>query len=182
MANLYKEGDFKRLSKILLKAYNKNYTDILDKHFILKNITLVYKKMKLYDISKYYLNLALENIKDKKETYSIEYYDLQWLYIELNKDDLNEEQMINIYEEMVKYHKERGNKRHYYVLQNNLYLLRKEYYNMESLLIDVCNDDFILRKDAINEILQDFKTLGDTYYNIALKIINKSNANNFITL
>ena len=182
LKELFIMGELNKVTRKLVKMNNRNHNYVLDKHFILKNLALTYKKLKKFEISRYYLNLGLENIESEKLISPVEYYDLQWLNIELNKDTLNDKQMLEIYEDMYKYYKKIDHKRNEYCLLCNIYRLKKEYDNMEELLYEVCNLDFKNIDDAIKEILQDFKLLGDTYYAQALKIVNKSYRNNFMML
>ena len=174
LKKLFIMEELDKVTRKLVKMYNKNYEYVLDKNFILKNLALVYKKTNMIEISRYYLNLGIENIKSEKLTFPVEYYELQWLNIELNKDRLDNEQMLNIYTDMYEYYKKLGHKRNEYCLLCNIYRLKKEYGYMEDLLYEVYNSEFENIDDTIKEILQDFKVLGDTYYNKALKIINKS--------
>ncbi|WP_346938097.1 hypothetical protein [uncultured Clostridium sp.] len=182
LKELFIMGELNKVTRKLVKMNNRNHDYVLDKHFIFKNLALTYKKLKKFEISRYYLNLGLENIESEKLISPVEYYDLQWLNIELNKDTLNDKQMLEIYEDMYKYYKKIDHKRNEYCLLFNIYRLKKEYDNMEELLYEVCNLDFKNIDDAIKEILQDFKLLGDTYYAQALKIVNKSYRNNFMML
>lgn len=174
LKELFEANDLNNVIRKLVKMYNRKYDDIIDIHFILKNLALTYKKVEQFDISRNYLNLAIENIKSQKDNYPIDYYELQWLNIELNKNNMKDEEMIEIYEDMYSYYKKIEHKRNEYCLLCNIYRLKKEYDSMEKLLYDVCNSNFNNIEDTIKEILQDFKSLGDTYYSKALKIINKS--------
>lgn len=182
LKELFIIGELDKVARKLIKMNNKKYDDVLDKHFILKNLALTYKKLNKFEISRYYLGLGLENIKSEKLLLHVEYYELQWLNIELNKDLLNDKEKLEIYEDMYKYYKEINYKRNECCLLCNIYRLNKEYDNMRRLLCEVCNSDFEEIDDAIKEILQDFKLLGDTYYTEAIKIVKKNYRNNFMVL
>ena len=181
---LFIDNDLENIIKKLIKMYNNNegYEDILDNHFILKNLALTLKKAKRYEISKYYLKLAIENIESEKENYLLQYYELQWLNIELNGDKMNKKQIMSTYRKMYEYYKKNNHERNTYVILSSIYKLNQECEKMEGLLCEVVEKEFSQKEDAIKEILQDFKSFGDTYYTTALKIVNQSNRNNFIVL
>lgn len=174
---------FDKVTRKLIKINNRGYNHVLDKHFIFKNLALTYKKLNRVEISKYYLNLGLNNIESEKLVSPVEYYELQWLNVELNKDLLSSEQMLVIYEDMHEYYKEIKHKRNEIGVLINIYKLQNKFDEIPNLIYEIDNFEDIDMKDMIKDILQECRTFGDTYYNKAQCIINDMKKDgNYITL
>lgn len=188
---LHYERKHNEIMKILLKMYNGNYEDILDKHFILKNICLISKKIedaKLcesdrdYTISKYYFNKAYENIEPFKYNYLAKYYEIVWLKLSLYDKEISNKDKILIYEDMYEYYKNIKYKRNEIAILINIYKLQNRISEIPSLIYEIDDFEDSDINDMIRDILQECRTFGGTYYNEAINIITNSKIGNYITL
>lgn len=177
LTELYIQGNLQELSRELRKLLNEDYTDILDVHYIYKNLTIIYKKLGNFDISKYYLKQAMNNI-DTPAIYASEYYELEWLYVGLYKESLTKKDKLHRYLGMHRYYESMGQKRNTYCLQCDICALQDDIPGLFKVLYTVCSEPpFLQKDDTIKEILNDVKSLGTTYYSEALSIVQNYDYN-----
>lgn len=178
LTELFIQGNLQELSKELRKLLNEDYTDILDIHYIYKNLSIIHKKLGDFDISKYYLKQAMDNIPTPA-IYALQYYELEWLYVGLYKETLTKEDKLHRYLEMYRYYESMGQKRNTYCLQCDICILENNIPGLFKVLDIVCSEPpFLQKDDTIKEILNEVKkSLGATYYSEALSIVQKFDYN-----
>ncbi|WP_195618863.1 hypothetical protein [Clostridium paraputrificum] len=159
---LYIMEEYERAYRILFKLYNKEQDEILDRCFVLYNISLVTKKMHRYDESKKYILEAKMFMSDKKG-YDTEKGCITWLFIELYREQLSDFELIQLYEKLKEYY--------YYLdddnkiimgLNGNIAVLKDNYVEAEMLIEKCFNMDYI---DSAKNILEDIKNRNIDKYN-----------------
>lgn len=96
---LARSEEYQKAYKMLFKLYNRDIDDLYDRNFILYTLSKVCKKLNRYDEAKKYINLALYDIENI-DGYSTEKIKSMWLYLELNKDSLSNEEINSRYESL----------------------------------------------------------------------------------
>jgi len=86
----------KKSIKDLFKLYNCDLEDINDKYFVLINLAIINKRNKNFDGAKIYLN-ELIGILNTYEGFEMEKAVSLWLYIELEKNKLTKDELLEIY-------------------------------------------------------------------------------------
>jgi len=188
----YKLGNLEDAIKLLIKLNNKRYEHVRDKHFIYKTLVVLYKKIEEgkdiqdrdYTIANYYLNNAYNNIKEYKDSYEDEYYEIIWLHVGINESTLSNDILLSYYKEIKEYYDKIDYRRNSIALQINISKIEKDYWTIIDCLLEVIeyNDDgdFYGMKDAILQEIEN--TFGDTYLNLAIKTITDKIKDNHIAL
>ena len=97
---LGKEERYTECYKKVFKLYNTiSDLNIIEKNFLLYNLAWVCKKLNIIEESKIYIQQTLDNIMSVKG-YQTEKGKALWLYIELYKEELNKDELENLYKEL----------------------------------------------------------------------------------
>ena len=182
--DLYYRGKYNEAIKRLAKLYNMNYNFIDDKFFIFYNLALYNMKFEKtkdipdFKIANYYLNEAynaFEPIKDEKES---EYKKIVWLDTEINKNTLPKNILLKKYKELHEYFKKIECKTCEIGILINIYRLEEIYDDILNLIYDILDSNDSDIEEMLNQLLQECKSFGDTYYEKALKIIKNTKVGN----
>lgn len=187
---LHYQNNHEEAVRRLMKLYNMKYDSPMDVYFILYNLALYNKKLEKnrneleedYPISRYYLNKAYDYFKPIKKQYEVQYHNIIWVEIEINKNRWDKEKLISKYYELHKYYKAINYKRNEIGTLINIYRIQNDYGKIIDLVYEVLRYDDKDSVEMLDNILQECKTFGDTYYNKALNIISESKNDNCITM
>lgn len=161
-------GEYSDAYKNLFKLYNKHQENVFDRCFVLYNLSLTTKKMGSIEESKKYITEAKLYMADK-EGYDTEKGCILWLYIELKRNQIDEKELMEIYQSLKQQHfkyLDEDDKR-MIGINGSIEVLKDNYVEAELLLIKCFNMDYI---DSANNILEDIKNRNIEKYN---ELINK---------
>lgn len=160
-------GEYRKSYNILFKLYNNKLESVFDKWYVLYNIALVSKKLNNVEMAKMYV-VECQEYMAKTVGYDTEKGKLEWLDLELNKDNLTKEQIIEKYELINNYF--------YYLkefdfeklgIKSSILLLKKDYDGLEDI-INKCyslvhhNERYI---EVVKNIILDLKQNDQYGYN-----------------
>lgn len=159
-----KKGD-----KKLFKLYNANLETIDDKYFVLINLAITNKRYGNLDTALTYLNELL-TILDKTNDYKMEKAISLWLYIELKKNDLTKDELLNTYYKVYDNIKHLGEyDENVLATKGNIAFLIGDYNAILDIYKDCLNRQYIGTSTAI---LNELKNTNALIYNKALLIEN----------
>lgn len=187
---LHYQNNHEEAVRRLVKLYNMKYDSPMDIYFILYNLALYNMKIERkrnetqadYTVSMYYLNKAYDYFKPIKKQYEVQYHNIIWVEIEINKNIWDNKKLISKYYELHNYYKGIDYKRNEIGTLINIYKLQNKYDKIIKLVYEVLDYDDKDSIEMLYNILQECKAFGDTYYNKALNIINENNGGNYIAL
>lgn len=184
---LFYEGEYTKAINKLAKLYNKNLEKKEDKYFILYNLSLYNMKLDKqrnefeFKIANYYLSELYEFITPLKNNMEVEYYNTVWLDTEMNKTIYTKDILIDKYEKLLEYYKRINCKRCEIGILINIYKIQNKYDDIVNLVYEVNSYKDNDMVEMLDELLQECKTFGDTYYKKALNILNQIKIDNCIT-
>lgn len=168
-------GEHRKSYNILFKLYNNKLENVFDKWYVLYNIALVSKKLNNIKMAKMYVTECQECMMNTVG-YDTEKGKLEWLDLELNKDNLTKEQIIEKYELINNYF--------YYLkefdfeklgIKSSVLLLKRDYDGLENI-INICyslghhNERYI---EVIQNIMLDLQQNDQYGYNKMINIFKE---------
>lgn len=153
--------------KRLFKLYNCELEDMDDKYFVLINSAIISKRNKNFEGAKIYLN-ELIDILNKHEGFKMEKAISLWLYIELKKNELTKDELLDIYINIYDNIKHLGeDDESVLATKGNIAFLNNNYEEVLNIFESCLSRQYIQTSTAILNELQEKNVI---IYNKAIKI------------
>lgn len=159
--------------KKLFKLYNCDLEDMDDKYFVLINLAIISKRNKNFDGAKIYLNEII-NILNMCDGFEMEKAVSLWLYIELKKNELTKDELLEIYTNIYNNIKHLGeDDENVLATKGNIAFLNNDYEGILDIFKSCLDRQYIQTSTAILKELYEKNTI---IYNKAIRIEKSLNA------